>query len=154
MVIGLQILLVYILSFGIAGVEYMIYVAGSGYYGEDRYLVARKGITWALRIAMSIAFTKLFTNPTSTNEFCLFVFAYHLLSSLPTQGAYYQLKRWFGNEKLFWFFSHSRNGLIWTGNYHFVSEKKDLRYPLLDLYAFLRILAGIFGFIILTVEHY
>ena len=154
MVIGLQILLVYTLSMIIAGIEYMIYVAGSGYYGEDRYLVVRKGVAWSLRIAMSIIFTKLFTYPISTNEFWLFVCGYHLLSSLPTQGAYYQLKRWWGNEKLFWFFSHSRNGIIWTGKYHFVSDKKDLRYPILDLYAFFRIVAGIFGFIMLTVEHY
>jgi hypothetical protein len=154
MVIGLQILLVYTLSMIIAGIEYMIYVAGSGYYGEDRHLVLRKAVAWGLRIAMSIGFASLFTDPISTNEFWLYVFGYHLLSSLPTQGTYYQFKRWFGNEKLFWFFSHSRNGLIWKGKYYFTSDKKDLRFPILDLYAFLRILAGVFGFIMLTVEHF
>ena len=154
MVIGLQILLIYVLSFAIACIEYIIYVAGQGFYGEDRYLIARKCVAWGLRIAMSIIFASLFTNPISTNEFWLFVFGYHLLSSLPTQGAYYQLKRWWGGEKLFWFFSHSMNGLIWIGKYHFASDNKNVRHPLIDLYAFLRIVAGIFGFIMLTVEYY
>jgi len=154
MVIGLQILLLYIIGSIIGGLAYLFYVAGQGYYGEDRLLIVRKVITWGLRIGVSIGFTKLFTSPISINEFWLFVCAYHLLLSLPTHGTYYQLKRSLGGEKLFWFLSHSINGLLWTGKYHFTSNGGNVRYPLIDLYAFMRIVAGIFGFIMLSVEYY
>ncbi len=154
MVMGLQILLIYAISSVIGGIEYMFYVAGKGYYGEDKLMIVRKIVTWGLRIAMSIGFANLFTSPISVNEFWLYVCGYHLLSSLPTQGTYYQFKRTIGGEKLFWFLSHSINGLIWTGKFHFTTQGGQVRYPIIDLYAFLRIVAGIFGFIMLTVEHY
>jgi hypothetical protein len=151
---GLQLILIYILGSIIGGLEYMIYMAGKGYYGEDKYQMIRKGVTWSLRLAIGIGLASLFSDPISTNEFCLYAMGYHLLLSLPTQGTYYQLKRWLGGEKLFWFFSHSINGLIWTGNLHFTSEGGKIRYPLLDLYAFMRICLGIMGWLILTVEYY
>jgi len=151
---GLQIGLIFILGAIIGGLEYMVYLAGQGYYGEDKHQVVRKGIAWGLRIAVGIGFASFFTNPISTNEFWLYVMAYHFMLALPTQGAYYQLKRLLGGEKLFWYFSHSINGLIWIGKFHFTSNGKKLRYPILDLYAFIRICLGIMGWLILTVEYY
>ena len=137
-------------------IEYCIYEMGKGYYGEDKYLIIRKATAWILRIGMAICMTKIYTNPISVNEFWLFVFGYHFLSSLPTQGTYYQLKRWWGDEVLFHFFSHSINGLIWTGDYYLDADEKQgkFRYPIIDLYAFIRILLGLLGFIMLTVEYY
>lgn len=154
MVIGLQIGLLFLLGAIIGGLEYMVYVAGQGYYGEDKHQVIRKGIAWGLRIAVGIGFASFFTNPISTNEFWLYVMAYHFMLALPTQGAYYQLKRSLGGEKLFWYFSHSINGLIWIGKFHFTSDGGKLRYPILDLYAFIRIVLGVIGWLILTVEYY
>ena len=154
MEMGIQILLLYILGSIVGGLEYMVYVAGKGYYGEDKYLIVRKGATWALRIAIGCGFASLFTDPISINEFWLYVMGYHFLLALPTQGTYYQFKRWMGGEKLFWFLSHSMNGLIWRGKFHFTSGGGKLRYPILDLYAFVRICLGIVGWLVLTVEYY
>jgi len=151
-----EILILYAICVVIGIVEYCFYEIGEGNYGEDRLLVVRKFVTWSLRLGMSIVFAKVCTNPISINEFWLYVCGFHLLSSLPTQGTYYQLKRWFGGETIFHFFSHSINGLIWRGDYFLQTNEKNgkLRYPILDLYAFMRIVLGIFGWIMLNIEYY
>ena len=135
--------------------SFLMYQLGDGYYGEDRMLISRKFVVWGFRIALAFTLSVLYTNPVSINERCLYICGYHFMSSFFSHATYYQLKRWFGGEVLFHFLCHSTNQLIRSSNFHLDEDTKTKSiYAYLDLYAFIRILLFILGYMMVNVKYY
>tara|TARA_A100001037_G_scaffold79513_1_gene71502 strand:+ start:3685 stop:4137 length:453 start_codon:yes stop_codon:yes gene_type:complete len=140
-------------SIAIGCFSYVMYTMGDGYYGEDRMLISRKILIWIFRIALGVILTLNYKTYISPNELTLFICGYHLMSSIFVNGTYYQLKRWLGKEYVFHFFSHSINALIRKGGFSFDPKAKSM-YSYLDLYAFIRILLFVLGYLMVNYEYY
>ena len=138
-----EIILIILGSTLIGTLEFGVYQAGEGYYSEDRYLIFRKTLEWVFRIGLGISLTFGFREWISINEFWLFVCGYHLMSSIFTKAIFYQLKRSVNREDYFHALCHSINGLFYIS-----------RNPIIDLYAFVRILLFVLGYIMLNYEYY
>jgi len=132
-------------SFFIGLITFIMYQGGEGYYGEDKFLITRKILGWTLRLVTGVALTFFYTTYISINEFCLFVCGYHFMTSFLSNATYFQLKRMINKEEFFHFFSHSINGILYIGS---------RRSAVIDLYAFIRILLFVLGYLMVNYEYY
>ena len=132
------------LSFLFGFIEYGIYRAGVGFYGEDNYVIVGKLFGYLLRFVFSLVFALCFIENSLSIEVLAYSFGFYFVSSLPAKGTYFQLKRFFEKEYTFWFFSHSTNHMIKLGGTELI---------ILDTCAFVRSILFLFGYIMLFFEY-